>query len=72
MNDVKQADHVFVHVGEARVACPTCGAPVAWTGSPQRPFCSRPCRLIDLGLWLDGRYRIDGDDDRSGAPSDPR
>ncbi|MHC4917789.1 MAG: DNA gyrase inhibitor YacG [Planctomycetota bacterium] len=24
------------------------------------PFCSGRCRLIDLGRWLDGEYRIDG------------
>ena len=23
------------------------------------PFCSRRCRLVDLGAWLDGRYRIE-------------
>jgi len=23
-----------------------------------RPFCSERCRLIDLGAWLDGRYRV--------------
>jgi endogenous inhibitor of DNA gyrase (YacG/DUF329 family) len=22
------------------------------------PFCSQRCKLIDLGQWLDGRYRI--------------
>jgi endogenous inhibitor of DNA gyrase (YacG/DUF329 family) len=25
---------------------------------PHRPFCSLTCRLIDLGVWLDERYRI--------------
>jgi endogenous inhibitor of DNA gyrase (YacG/DUF329 family) len=24
------------------------------------PFCSRRCRLIDLGRWLEGEYRIPG------------
>ena len=23
------------------------------------PFCSRRCRLLDLGAWLDGSYRIE-------------
>ena len=27
------------------------------------PFCSERCRLIDLGNWLDGRYRLTRDDD---------
>ena len=22
------------------------------------PFCSRRCKLIDLGVWLDGDYKI--------------
>jgi len=44
------------------VSCPTCkramdpppeGAPL--------PFCSSRCKLIDLGNWLDGRYRIPGE-----------
>ncbi len=24
-----------------------------------RPFCSERCRLIDLGRWLSGRYRLE-------------
>jgi hypothetical protein len=33
-----------------------------------RPFCSERCRLLDLGAWMDGRYRVepvspDSDDD---------
>ena len=24
------------------------------------PFCSERCRLVDLGRWLDGEYRIPG------------
>ncbi len=27
-------------------------------GNPFRPFCSERCKLIDLGNWLGGRYRI--------------
>ena len=40
------------------VTCPTCRAATAWHGNVYRPFCSLACRLIDLGLWLDERYRI--------------
>jgi endogenous inhibitor of DNA gyrase (YacG/DUF329 family) len=25
---------------------------------PHRPFCSARCKLVDLGNWLDERYRI--------------
>ncbi len=24
-----------------------------------RPFCSERCRLLDLGAWMDGRYRVE-------------
>jgi endogenous inhibitor of DNA gyrase (YacG/DUF329 family) len=52
-------------------ACAVCGAPVApLAENPTFPFCSGRCRTIDLGRWLDERYRIptaeppadDGDD----------
>jgi hypothetical protein len=54
-----------------RVSCPTCGASIPWTpASPWRPFCSKRCRLIDLGEWLDESRRIpdaaDKDPDGSG------
>ncbi len=26
--------------------------------APFLPFCSRRCRLVDLGKWLEGEYRI--------------
>ncbi len=55
------------------VACPTCGAPVAWSAaSPERPFCSRRCRLIDLGEWLDGSRNIPGEDVDRIAPNGAR
>jgi endogenous inhibitor of DNA gyrase (YacG/DUF329 family) len=50
------------------VTCPTCRAPVAWHGNANRPFCSLACRLIDLGVWLDERYRVPAADDEADAP----
>lgn len=42
--------------------CPTCRKPVRWSaGNPHRPFCSKRCRLIDLGAWADQTHRIPGD-----------
>ena len=41
-----------------QVTCPTCSRRAAWHDNPHRPFCSLTCRLIDLGVWLDERYRI--------------
>jgi uncharacterized protein len=43
------------------VRCPTCRAPVTWQDNPNRPFCGLTCRLIDLGLWLDERYRVESE-----------
>jgi len=40
--------------------CAHCHRVIAWVGNPHRPFCSLACRLIDLGVWLDERYRIPG------------
>jgi uncharacterized protein len=40
------------------VTCPTCRTTTPWHGNVNRPFCSLACRLIDLGTWLDERYRI--------------
>jgi len=42
------------------VRCPTCRAEVPWEDNPHRPFCSERCRLIDLGAWAEGRYRLPG------------
>jgi endogenous inhibitor of DNA gyrase (YacG/DUF329 family) len=40
-------------------ACPQCQGPVgARAGTPSFPFCCERCRLLDLGAWLDERYRI--------------
>lgn len=41
------------------VNCPTCGQYVIWDeSSPQRPFCSKRCQLIDLVEWADEEKRI--------------
>ncbi len=42
------------------VRCPTCKTSVA-PEAPTFPFCCERCRLIDLGNWLDGNYRVAGE-----------
>ncbi len=42
------------------VSCPICRVQISWEGNPYRPFCSERCRLIDLGAWSEGKYRIPG------------
>jgi endogenous inhibitor of DNA gyrase (YacG/DUF329 family) len=55
--------------------CPTCGAaapstpPAAGERSPF-PFCTDRCRLIDLGRWLDGDYRLPALDDGPSSEGD--
>ena len=49
--------------------CPVCGKLVRTSRRARStlpaffPFCSKRCKLIDLGAWLDAEYRI---------PADPR
>lgn len=38
--------------------CPVCGQAVA-PDATHFPFCSKRCKLIDLGRWLGGYYRIE-------------
>ena len=41
------------------VTCPTCKKKIAYTTENSfRPFCSKRCRLIDLGTWLEEGYSI--------------
>jgi uncharacterized protein len=38
--------------------CPRCGIEIDSAGNPFRPFCSERCKLVDLGNWLEGAYRL--------------
>ena len=41
--------------------CPVCGTRVETddlVADHEFPFCSRRCKLIDLGQWFDGEHRI--------------
>jgi endogenous inhibitor of DNA gyrase (YacG/DUF329 family) len=54
-----------------RVKCPRCGKETEASENPFRPFCSERCKLIDLGNWVSGTYRIsdkEGTEDDSEAP----
>jgi endogenous inhibitor of DNA gyrase (YacG/DUF329 family) len=57
-----------------KVHCPQCNAVIVWsTDNPYRPFCSERCKLIDLGQWATGAYRIpqvERDVGDSGQPED--
>ena len=40
-----------------QLLCPSCKKPVEAAGA-DFPFCSDRCRVIDLGKWAAGDYRI--------------
>lgn len=43
------------------VNCPTCSKEVVWAPSSEfRPFCSKRCKLIDLGEWASESNTIEG------------
>jgi endogenous inhibitor of DNA gyrase (YacG/DUF329 family) len=45
-------------MSELVVRCPTCGKRGAWFDTPFGPFCSKRCRLIDLGKWLQEEHAL--------------
>lgn len=44
-----------------QVFCPHCRQVTAYESNPHRPFCSERCRLLDLGAWASGQYRVPGE-----------
>jgi len=40
------------------IKCPTCGRVGDWFSGKYGPFCSKRCKLIDLGKWLGEEHRI--------------
>lgn len=43
-----------------QASCPLCKRSLDASSSEAFPFCSKRCKVIDLGAWLDGSYRIAG------------
>lgn len=43
------------------IKCPHCRKEASLTDNPYRPFCSKRCKMIDLGTWADEGYRIPGE-----------
>ena len=53
------------------LTCPNCGKKKESVGNDTRPFCSERCKLLDLGNWIDGLYKIpvvSVDEDEDGTP----
>ena len=38
--------------------CPICKTPTDSENSPEFPFCSERCRLLDLGAWAAEKYVV--------------
>jgi endogenous inhibitor of DNA gyrase (YacG/DUF329 family) len=46
-------------VADKLIDCPQCGKPTPYSSAnPDRPFCSKRCRMIDLGEWASEGYQI--------------
>jgi len=45
-----------------KINCPTCKKEIFYQNIkslPAFPFCSERCKFMDLGAWLDEKYRIE-------------
>jgi uncharacterized protein len=52
------------------VHCPKCGKETEFKGNPNRPFCSERCKILDLGDWAAGAYKIPVQEDQEDETSE--
>jgi endogenous inhibitor of DNA gyrase (YacG/DUF329 family) len=52
------------------VRCPICKKEIDPDSTRFLPFCSKRCKLIDLGRWFEEDYRIPGEP--APVPENPR
>lgn len=46
-------------MSDKKANCPQCGQAIRISSDNRwRPFCSERCRLIDLGIWLEGNNHL--------------
>ncbi|RKX59487.1 MAG: DNA gyrase inhibitor YacG [Thermodesulfobacteriota bacterium] len=38
--------------------CPRCGKLISFEENPYKPFCSKRCKMVDLGSWFKEKYQI--------------
>jgi uncharacterized protein len=57
-----------------KVRCSICDAamPGNWQDYPDYPFCSKRCRIIDLGRWLGEEYRVPDSSQAANRPGSER
>ena len=41
-----------------KVSCPTCKKRGDWFAGKYGPFCSKRCKLVDLGKWLNEEHKV--------------
>src|ERR1051325_7213151 len=54
-----------------KVRCPTCKKRGDWFGGAYGPFCSKRCKLVDLGKWLNEENKVAGGAGGAAAPPYP-
>ena len=42
----------------SKVSCPSCKKKGDWFATPYGPFCSKRCKLVDLGKWFSEEHAI--------------
>lgn len=45
-------------VMKRKVRCPTCKKEGDWFEGKYGPFCSKRCKLVDLGKWLNEEHKV--------------
>jgi uncharacterized protein len=48
-------------MSDKTIICPVCGKETTWESEPRGLFCSERCKLIDLGKWAGGEYKVPGE-----------
>ena len=41
-----------------RIKCPSCKRVGEWFAGPYGPFCSKRCKLVDLGKWFSEEHVV--------------
>jgi endogenous inhibitor of DNA gyrase (YacG/DUF329 family) len=45
-------------IASLRIKCPSCRKEGEWFATPYGPFCSKRCKLVDLGQWLNEEHKL--------------
>jgi endogenous inhibitor of DNA gyrase (YacG/DUF329 family) len=53
-----QAKVILIMKPTPKVRCPTCKKLGDWLAGKYGPFCSKRCKLVDLGKWLKEEHRL--------------